>query len=326
MTNCKSVITLCDENFNSCGDLGVNMQEMLTTDVSDMTTVKEFGNTLCSELIDVKSRKTISSYPTLRALYDRYRDGFQSNPKSSAFDYYKMDNFVSLVGDYWVDLIEQVVPSTTIWGSTIKYRNTIFDKDKFKYKQYTLFTCQNVDGIQYPSPTSGYNPTVEVITRDIGVPQYVGPECLAPTSETTICSGVTVQQINYGSEFIGTVTIIGDTTSSNPTGTTGDIPIEITECDLVINNLTFSTNKGDGTILTPNFVGGTAPYTYSWVIPVQQGQFSDWGFENGNNTGATITLTGTTTPPISDEDRICISLGMTDINGCTYGMSQCFPQ
>ena len=209
MANCKSVITLCDENFDSCGDLGVNMQELLTTELSAMTTVKEFNDSLCSELIDVKSRKTISAYPTLRALYERYVTAYQGNPQSSAFDYYKMDNFVSLVGDYWVDLIEQVVPSTTIWGSTIKYRNTVFDKDKFKYKQYTLFTCQNTNNIQYPSPTSGHNSNVEVITRDIGIPLYVGAECLAPTGETTICSGVTVQQINFGSEFIGSVNIIG---------------------------------------------------------------------------------------------------------------------
>jgi len=326
MANCKSVITLCDENFNSCGDLGVNMQEMLTTEVSTMTTVKGFGNTLCSELIDVKSRKTISAYPTLRALYERYRDDFQNNPKSSGFDYYKMDDFVSLVGDYWVDLIEQVVPSTTIWGSTIKYGNTIFDKDKFKYKQYSLFTCQNVDGVQYPSPTSGHSSTVEVITRDIGIPQYVGPDCLAPTGETTICSGVTIQQINYGSEFIGSVTIIGDTSSPNPTGTTGDNPIEITECDLVINRISLNTIKSGAGSATPNFVGGTAPYTYNWVIAINDGQFSDWGIENGDNTNQTVILTGTTQEGFGEGDRLCLSLGMTDVNGCTYGMSQCFPQ
>ena len=227
MANCKNIITLCDEKFNSCGDLGVNTQELLTTEVNTITTIKEFSNTLCSELIDVKSRKTISGYPTLKVLHNRYKNGFQSNPQSSAFDYNKMDDFVSLVDNYWVDLIEQVVPSTTIWGSTIKYSNTIFDKDKFKYKRYSLITCRTHNNIQYPSPISGYTSDVEVIISDLSVPIYVGAECLAPDSDITICSGVTIQQVNNGSEFIGSVNIIGN--ESNPTNTTGDDPIIIVE-------------------------------------------------------------------------------------------------
>jgi len=309
----------------TCGDIGLNLQELLTTEVNTITTIKEFNNTLRTELIDVKNRKTISSYPTIRALYDRYKNGFKSNPKSSSFDYYKMGNFVSLVGNYWVDLIEQVVPSTTIWGSTIKHSNTIFDKDKFKYKQYSLFTCQNTNNIEYPSPTSGHNTTVEVIIKDIGTPEYVGPDCLAPPEEKTICSGVTIQQINYGSEFIGSVTIIGDTNKPNPTGTTGEDPIEITECDLVINNIKLSSSEIAAAVAEPNFVGGTAPYTYNWAIPIQEGQYSDWGFENGDNTNPTAVLTGTTSR-LSKGDNLCLTLNMTDVNGCTYGMSQCFPE
>jgi uncharacterized coiled-coil protein SlyX len=53
-----------------------------------------------------------------------------------------MFEFMDKIGDYWLDLIEQVVPATTIWegcdNSGKIYRNTIFDQNKFKYKKYSL--------------------------------------------------------------------------------------------------------------------------------------------------------------------------------------------
>lgn len=315
MANCKSVITLCDENFDSCGDLGVNMQEMLTTEVSAMTTVKEFDNALCTELIDVKSRKTLSGYPTLKALYERYKDSYQGLPQSSAFNYTKMDNFVSLVGDYWVDLIEQVVPSTTIWGSTIKYRNTVFDKEKFQYKQYTLFTCQNVDGIEYPSPTSGYSSNVEAIITDVAIPVFDGPICLTPSAETTVCMGVAVQQANYGSEFIGTVNIIGEG-GQNPIGTTGDT-IVIHECTLSITSVDFTdiplgeTNTGTATV---NVTGAQGPLTYSW----SNGQTTQTA--TGLAAGSyTVTVTDSITTGCTDTATVTISETPLAIGDCAHG-------
>jgi len=207
MNNCKTIIALSEETFTSCGDVGLNIIDKLSKDVDNLKTIGEFNQIMTSELIDVKNRKTLSKYPTLKALHERYLFGFQDNPNSSSFDYDKMGTFISLVGDYWVDLIEQVVPSTTIWGSTIKYSNTIFDKDKYKYKRYSLITCETDKVIEYPSPTSGFSESVEVVITDLSVPDYSGPECLKPESEKTICSGVTIQQIDYGSEFIGYINI-----------------------------------------------------------------------------------------------------------------------
>jgi len=54
------------------------------------------------------------------------------------------------IGDYWLDLLEQVVPATTIWegcdNSGKIFRNTIFDQNKFNYKKYNLnFVCGDHD-------------------------------------------------------------------------------------------------------------------------------------------------------------------------------------
>jgi hypothetical protein len=126
-----------------CGDnFTVDFNELMTEPLSGATTNEQFDEYLTTELIDVKNRKTISAYATLRALYDRYmHSSLYTGVQSSAYDYNKMDGIANMVGTYWVDVIEQVIPATTIWGAVKIYSNTMFDQQKFQYKKGTLFTC-----------------------------------------------------------------------------------------------------------------------------------------------------------------------------------------
>ena len=131
-----------EENICCNGDESVNFSELMTQPLSAVTTIEDFEYYISSELIDAKSRKVLSGYPTLRALYDRYTNSSDyCATTSSAFDYTKMDQFAHLIDSYWVDIVEQVVPATTIWGSVKIYGNTIFDQQKFEYKKGSLFTC-----------------------------------------------------------------------------------------------------------------------------------------------------------------------------------------
>jgi hypothetical protein len=125
-----------------CGDSKVDFSSLITTDLSKITTLEGFHNVMLSELIDVKNRKTIPSYPTLKAVYERYlySENYCDNV-SSKFTYKSMNELSELVGGYWVDIVEQVVPATTIWGSVKIYTNTVFDQQKFNYKTSSLFTC-----------------------------------------------------------------------------------------------------------------------------------------------------------------------------------------
>lgn len=171
---------------------------------SDLTE-EEFYNILYSEIIDVKSRQTISDYPLLKMLYENYLNSLDLiNVKSSEFKYHDMFKFIDLIGNYWVDLVEQVIPSTTIWGSTYKYNNTIFDNNKFKYKKGTLFTCSAKKTVL---PIIGEAPEVEVITE--GDNPKSGPLVKYASGGITKCNNVYMIQINDGSEFIGSVTING---------------------------------------------------------------------------------------------------------------------
>ena len=150
-----SFSTLC------CGDnFTVDFNELMTEPLANAKTNEQFDEYLTTELIDAKDRKTLSAYATLRALYDRYmHSSLYTGVQSSAYDYAKMDGIANMVGTYWVDVIEQVIPATTIWGAVKIYSNTMFDQQKFTYKKGTLFTCLNgpcsLDNIEYLNECMG---------------------------------------------------------------------------------------------------------------------------------------------------------------------------
>lgn len=130
--------------INSISIDGVNFEELLGVDWSKINNLKDFNYLLISKLIDVKNCRTLSDYPTLKLLYYRYVNsimyiGIQSN----AFTYNDMIKFIDILDNYWLELIEQFIPSTSIWESTIKITNSIFDNQKFIYKKYNI---HKIDG------------------------------------------------------------------------------------------------------------------------------------------------------------------------------------
>lgn len=240
---------------NYCGDANIDINGLMTEPLISTTVLEDFQYLITSELIDAKDRKTLSSYPTLRLLYERYMNSQAfCNTTSSKFDYYKMDKFASLIGSYWVDLIEQTIPATTIWGATKIYTNTIFDKQKFQYKGYsTFFGLNDKRNLSPLSPVTGDSCDVSVNTVFIK----------GAASATTLFynegdiheyDNAYAIQMNSGSEFISMVKIIG---LNAPQGTPG----VITDC-LLVASITNNINKS-GTI-TANAVGATGDATYLW--------------------------------------------------------------
>ena len=364
MANCKSIVTLNSEKFESCGDLGVDVRSLMSTDISTLKSIKDFKDITSSELIDVKGWKTMSNYPTLRLLYERYMNSTSyCETTSSAFDYCEMIKFSELVGTYWVDLIEQVVPATTIWGSTYVYSNTLFDQQKFKYKKSTLFFCnQPMLCGPLPSPTNGCT-TANVITTTLdseivdpivsggttggtedpgGLGPIIGDVPVGRVKENVEviegCDTICIKQINCGSEFVGTIRVIGDDNYTPPcyeppiplcdgitgatippnTGTTtGDTTV--TECNLVIDSisstpLTISGGSSDGTA-TVTIAGANGPVTYLW--------------SNGGTTPTitnlpagtyTVTVTDTSVAECTATDTVIIdALPQIQIGDCVHG-------
>ena len=249
---CEPKVYCCSDY---CGDANININGLMTEQLSGITALEDFEYLITSELIDAKDRKTLSSYPTLRLLYERYMNSRAfCDTTSSKFDYYKMDKFANLIGSYWVDLIEQTIPATTIWGATKIYTNTIFDKQKFQYKGYSSFFGYNIyRGLKPLSPVTGDSCGVDVNTVFIK----------GASSATTLFhnegdiheyNNVYPLQMNSGSEFISVVRVIGP---ASPCGTPG----VINEC-LLGATITDNIAK-DGTI-TANAVGAIGNVTYLW--------------------------------------------------------------
>lgn len=213
---CSTSINIFNATFGSdnCGDIGIDLNSNLSTSLSEVTTVEEFERIVYSELIDVRTRQSITAYPLLRLLYERYLDNNLCNVGSNGYNYDSMQNISQLVGDYWVDLIEQFVPATTIWGSTYVCRNTVFDTQKYSYKSNTLFLCEDPSP-NFPFSAISSDCNTHVIKVDLAsdIPPASGSTPFDSSNffscnQYTYCDCVWTMTNYCNSEFIGR--IIGD--------------------------------------------------------------------------------------------------------------------
>ena len=100
----------------------------------------EFAQTFWNNTINARDRlyssdgKT-SGYPALQAIFWQYLTSKQTiGIPNDNFTYRSMIDYVTGLGDYWIRLVEQMIPATTIWMGGIKYENSIFHRQKFAYR------------------------------------------------------------------------------------------------------------------------------------------------------------------------------------------------
>lgn len=182
----------------SCTDAHcLDFDDILTSPTTEATTVDSFNDIVTSELINVRCRKITSMYPTLNLLYQRYITSNEyCNNTSSSFNYGSMINFTNLIATHWVDLFEQVIPSTTIWMSNHIYGNTIYDQEKFKYRTGSISICAPNDQLPMPYSVSG----------DCDVDYYIY-DSEAICQQHQQCNDIYYYNGDCGSEFLGTVSI-----------------------------------------------------------------------------------------------------------------------
>jgi hypothetical protein len=92
-------------------------------------------------MINVRNRQfssdgKTSGYPTLQSLFWKYLTMYQDTGLSNDnFSYQNMIEYINGLGDFWIKLIEQFVPATTIWNTGTKFENSIFHRQKFVYRR-----------------------------------------------------------------------------------------------------------------------------------------------------------------------------------------------
>jgi hypothetical protein len=158
-----------------------------------------------------------------------------------------MDLLTQSIGTYWVDLIEQFIPATTIWGSTYVYRNTIFDTPKYAYKSNTLWLCD--DPSDY-FPFSALSNDCETEVIKVSLPSSITPDedstpfdnlnfFSCPTNQYCDCVWTMTNYCN--SEFLGRILEINvepeNTINCEDSGVITDTNILITQSKAVDCNV-----------------------------------------------------------------------------------------
>jgi len=101
----------------------------------------EFSQTFWENMINVRNRQYISDgktggYPTLQSIWWKYIESEQTvNLPNSKYTYQKLIDYVNGLGPYWMKLVEQMIPATTIWNTGVRLENSIFQKQKFVYRR-----------------------------------------------------------------------------------------------------------------------------------------------------------------------------------------------
>jgi hypothetical protein len=101
----------------------------------------EFAQTFWRNMINVRNRQFITDgktggYPTLQSIWWAYLDsGSAINVPNDNFTYQNMIDYVVGIGDYWIRLVDQMIPATTIWNGGLKYENSQFHRDKFVWRR-----------------------------------------------------------------------------------------------------------------------------------------------------------------------------------------------
>ena len=117
-------------------------------DASKMPFV-EFADQFWKILINVKNRQTIDDghaggYPTLLKVYlDYLESDVACGIPSNKYTYQKMIDYAEGIGDYWMRLVEQFIPATTIWQGGTRYENSEFHRYKYSYKHGPL--CDDLE-------------------------------------------------------------------------------------------------------------------------------------------------------------------------------------
>jgi hypothetical protein len=101
----------------------------------------EFYQTFWENMVNTRNRLYITDgktggYPTLQSIWWKYIQSEQTvGLPNNKYTYQKLIDYVEGIGPYWMKLVEQMIPATTIWQGGIKFENSVLHKQKFVYRR-----------------------------------------------------------------------------------------------------------------------------------------------------------------------------------------------
>jgi hypothetical protein len=147
----------------------------------------EFAQTFWRNMINVRNRQFITDgktggYPTLQSIWWAYLEsGTAINVPNDNFTYQNMIDYVVGIGDYWIRLVEQMIPATTIWNGGFKYENSQFHRDKFVWRRQA--GCQIIPIPCIPCELTGPIFPVDCLTQVVNCNLYPWPSTPSPIAQ-----------------------------------------------------------------------------------------------------------------------------------------------
>jgi hypothetical protein len=131
----------------------------------------EFYQTFWQNMINTRNRQFITDgktggYPNLQSIFWKYIESQQTvGLPNNKYTYQKLIDYIVGMGPYWMKLVDQMIPATTIWNGGVKYENSILHKQKFVYRRQR--GCQivpvQVEPCQIISSVFNYNCSTEFV-------------------------------------------------------------------------------------------------------------------------------------------------------------------
>jgi hypothetical protein len=101
----------------------------------------EFAQTFWRNMVNTRNRQFITDgktggYPTLQSIYWKYLESQKlAGIRNDNFTYQTMIDYVNGMGDYWIRMVEQMVPATTIWNTGVRLENSVLHRQKFVWRR-----------------------------------------------------------------------------------------------------------------------------------------------------------------------------------------------
>jgi len=170
----------------------------------------EFAQTFYRNMINVRNRMTITDgkgggYPTLQSLYWKYIQSEESlGIPSNKYTYQKMIDFTNGIGDYWMRLVEQMIPASTIWTGGQKMENNVLQRQKvvWRLQRGCEFVAIPCIPCTYNGQLFGYDCTNQYIQCDVRINSFTNI-LNQSISQTAANSGYTTTECNTNTVVSG---------------------------------------------------------------------------------------------------------------------------
>ena len=167
-------------------------------------TFAEYLNNVLNE--QIKNSNTIKYKKNYIALEDIY-NGYITQTGFKPYNFIDVNEFINKMGPYWTKVIDQIIPSTTLWTGGNIIENNIFGRSKYKYQ----FGCQPKEFIEdlYPDFLTSIKEDLETILGEEN--NFRG---LIDIGTTTFFPTIEIDGVSYSSEDCA-VTLSGITNTLN---------------------------------------------------------------------------------------------------------------